>query len=176
MQTFVSFAVIIVVALLVASILMQVKGAGGGLFGGGQAQYRTRRGVEKTLFQITIGLAVVFVVLALVNLLVHLLTAENYGYFRDELYYIAASERLDLGYVDFPPLIALVARLLGVLAGDALWAIHVVPALATALIVLLTGLMARVRDDATLRGQPPASVPQSFEQIADGALPPRAKR
>ena len=68
MQTFISLAVILVVGLLVASILLQVKGAGGGLFGGGEAQFRTRRGVEKTLFQITIGLGVLFVVLALVNL------------------------------------------------------------------------------------------------------------
>ena len=45
--------------------------------------------------------------------------------------------------MDFPPFIALVARVLDVLAGDALWAIHVVPALATALIVFVTGLMAR---------------------------------
>jgi preprotein translocase subunit SecG len=64
----ISFAVIFVVGLLVVSILLQVKGAGGGLFGGGEAQFRTRRGVEKTLFQITIGLAIVFVILALVNL------------------------------------------------------------------------------------------------------------
>jgi preprotein translocase subunit SecG len=67
-ETFISFAVILVVALLVTSILLQVKGAGGGLFGGGEAQFRTRRGAEKTLFQITIGLAVIFVVLALLNL------------------------------------------------------------------------------------------------------------
>ena len=68
MQTFISLAIIIVVGLLVTSILLQVKGAGGGLFGGGEAQFRTRRGIEKTLFQITIGLGVLFVVLALVNL------------------------------------------------------------------------------------------------------------
>lgn len=68
MDRSISFAVIFVVGLLVVSILLQVKGAGGGLFGGGEAQFRTRRGVEKTLFQITIGLAIVFVILALVNL------------------------------------------------------------------------------------------------------------
>ena len=68
METFVSLAVILVVGLLVATILLQVKGAGGGLFGGGEAQFRTRRGIEKTLFQITIGLGVLFVALALINL------------------------------------------------------------------------------------------------------------
>lgn len=69
METFISFAVILVVGLLVTSILLQVKGAGGGLFGGGEAQFRTRRGVEKTLFQLTIGLAVLFVALALLRLI-----------------------------------------------------------------------------------------------------------
>ena len=68
MDTYISLAVILMVCLLVASILMQVKGAGGGLFGGGAAQFRTRRGVEKTLFQITIVLAVMFVILAVLNL------------------------------------------------------------------------------------------------------------
>ncbi|MCY4582083.1 MAG: preprotein translocase subunit SecG [Chloroflexi bacterium] len=71
MGTYISFAVIIVVALLVASILMQVRGAGGGLFGAGSIQsYRTRRGVERTLFQFTIGLGVLFVILAVLNLTV----------------------------------------------------------------------------------------------------------
>lgn len=69
METFISFAVILVVGLLVTSVLLQVKGAGGGLFGGGEAQFRTRRGVEKTLFQFTIGLAVLFVALALLRLI-----------------------------------------------------------------------------------------------------------
>ncbi len=70
MQTYISFAVVLVVSLLVISILLQVRGAGGGLFGGGVAQYRTRRGVERTLFQITIGLGVLFVALAIANMFV----------------------------------------------------------------------------------------------------------
>lgn len=68
MEQYIGFAVIFVVGLLVTSILMQVKGAGGGLFGGGEAQFRTRRGVEKILFQITIGLGILFVILAILNL------------------------------------------------------------------------------------------------------------
>src|SRR5215204_5067878 len=81
--------------------------------------------------------------LALADFAAHMLVSDNYGYFRDELYYIEAGRHLSFGYVDFPPLIAWLARFLDLLAGDALWAIHVVLALATALIVLLTGLMAR---------------------------------
>ncbi len=83
------------------------------------------------------------VYLALAKLLLHLLTADNYGYFRDELYYMAAGERLDLGYVDFPPFVAIVAAVTRWLFGDSLPALHVFPALAGALVVVLTGLMAR---------------------------------
>jgi 4-amino-4-deoxy-L-arabinose transferase-like glycosyltransferase len=72
-----------------------------------------------------------------------MLVAGNYGYFRDELYYIEAGRHLSFGFVDFPPLVALLAALLRVLAGDSLVAIHVVPAIADGLVVLLTGLLAR---------------------------------
>jgi hypothetical protein len=81
--------------------------------------------------------------LALADFVAHMLVSNNYGYFRDELYYMEAGRHLAFGYVDFPPFIAVVAKVLDVLAGDALWAIHIVPALATALIVFVTGLMAR---------------------------------
>ncbi|HYS96132.1 MAG TPA: hypothetical protein VEL08_06365, partial [Chthoniobacterales bacterium] len=47
--------------------------------------------------------------LAGAKLIFHLLTANRYGIFRDELYYLACGEHLDWGYVDQPPLIALVA-------------------------------------------------------------------
>ena len=87
--------------------------------------------------------SVLLVGLALVDFVAHMLVSGNYGYFRDELYYIEAGRHLSFGYVDFPPLIALLAKLLDVFAGDALWAIHIVPALATALIVVITGLIAR---------------------------------
>jgi Dolichyl-phosphate-mannose-protein mannosyltransferase len=90
-----------------------------------------------------LGATAILASLALVKVLLHLLTAGNYGYFRDELYYVAAGERLDLGYVDFPPMVALVARLTRVLFGDSLVALHVFPALAGAVVVVLAGLMAR---------------------------------
>ena len=89
------------------------------------------------------GTTAILVYLAIVKLLLHLLTADNYGYFRDELYYVAAGERLDLGYVDFPPFVALVARATRLLFGDSLVALHVFPALAGAIVVVLAGLMAR---------------------------------
>ena len=89
------------------------------------------------------GDTVVLLGLAFASFVAHMLVSDNYGYFRDELYYIEAGRHLAFGYVDFPPFIALVARFMDLLAADALWAIHIVPALATALIVLITGLMAR---------------------------------
>jgi len=46
---------------LITIILIQAKGSGlGGIFGGDTSIYRTRRGVEKTLYQATIGLAIAF--------------------------------------------------------------------------------------------------------------------
>src|SRR6266566_5012416 len=78
-----------------------------------------------------------------VALLVHLLTNGRYGYFRDELYYIACGRHLALGYVDQPPLSILLLRLSQLLLGDSLFAIRLLPALAGAAAVALTGLITR---------------------------------
>jgi hypothetical protein len=72
-----------------------------------------------------------------------MLTNNQYGYFRDELYYIAASDHLAAGYVDFAPLIAWITHFSRVLFGDSLHAIRLVPTLAFAAEVMLTGLIAR---------------------------------
>jgi preprotein translocase subunit SecG len=69
MSTYFNIALIIVAIGLVLSILFQVKGGGlGGIFGQADTVYRTRRGVEKTLFQLTIVLVVLFVALSIVSL------------------------------------------------------------------------------------------------------------
>jgi preprotein translocase subunit SecG len=58
---------IIVAIALIVLVLLQTKGAGlGGIFGGEGGIYRTRRGVEKTLYQATIALAVVFFLVSLI--------------------------------------------------------------------------------------------------------------
>lgn len=55
----------LVSAALIATVLFQLRGGGiGGIFGQADSVYRTRRGVESTLFKLTIVLAVVLVVLA----------------------------------------------------------------------------------------------------------------
>jgi preprotein translocase subunit SecG len=54
---------------IVIIILMQVKGGGlGGIFGQADSVYRTRRGIEKTLFQLTIILVVIFIIISIVSL------------------------------------------------------------------------------------------------------------
>ncbi len=80
--------------------------------------------------------------IAFIGFLVHMLFAGNYGYFRDELYYIAAGHHLAPGYVDFPALIAVLAALLQPF-GDNLVIIHIVPALANGCLIFTTGLIAR---------------------------------
>ena len=76
-------------------------------------------------------------------LIVHLLTNGRYGYFRDELYYMACGQHLAFGYVDLPPLSALLIRLSRMLFGDSLFAIRFLPALEGAGTVALTGAIAR---------------------------------
>jgi len=67
MQVFLNVSQILVSVLIVITILLQVKGQGGGLFGGSDTSYRTRRGLEKTLFQFTIVLVVAFLGVSLAS-------------------------------------------------------------------------------------------------------------
>ncbi len=76
----------------------------------------------------------------------------HYGYFSDELYYLANSEHLAWGYVDHPPLSILLLALSRAIFGDAIWALRLLPILAVAAVVVLTGLMAR-RLGASVFGQ-----------------------
>jgi preprotein translocase subunit SecG len=70
MSLYMNIALMIVAVGLILAILFQVKGGGlGGIFGQSDTVYRTRRGVEKTLFQFTIVLAVLFIVLSIVTLI-----------------------------------------------------------------------------------------------------------
>ncbi len=66
-QTLVLWIQIIISVLLVTVILLQVRGQGGGLFGAAEGSYRTRRGLEKALFQFTIFLAVAFLATSIIS-------------------------------------------------------------------------------------------------------------
>jgi preprotein translocase subunit SecG len=63
-KTYLNIIQIIVSVVLVVTVLLQVRGSGFGELGT-QSVFRTRRGVEKTLFQATIVLAVVFVLVSM---------------------------------------------------------------------------------------------------------------
>lgn len=69
METAIDIVMVLVSAVLILVVLLQTKGSSfSGAFGGDTSSiYRTRRGVEKTLFQLTIGIAVVFIVFAIVS-------------------------------------------------------------------------------------------------------------
>jgi hypothetical protein len=85
----------------------------------------------------------IVITIAAANLVFHLLIANRYGIFRDELYYLACSEHLDAGYVDQPPLIAFVAWIARHVFGESLLGLRFLPALAGAITVWLTGKLAR---------------------------------
>jgi 4-amino-4-deoxy-L-arabinose transferase-like glycosyltransferase len=81
--------------------------------------------------------------LPLVVLTFFVATASGYGVFRDELYYIACARHLDWGYVDHPPLVALIAWLARAVVGDSWIALRILSAVAAASTVLLVGDTAR---------------------------------
>ncbi len=85
----------------------------------------------------------ILVACTLAPLVLHLVSIHQYGYSRDELYYLACGEHLDWGYVDHPPFIALIAFLIGKTLGTSLPAIRLLPALTESALVVLTWMMAR---------------------------------
>ncbi|MFB3786017.1 MAG: ArnT family glycosyltransferase [bacterium] len=81
--------------------------------------------------------------LALVKVLLHFGVNLRDGYFIDEFYYIACGERLDWGYVDHPPLVAVIAAATRFLLGDSVFALRVPAVLAGAAMVFFAGRLAR---------------------------------
>lgn len=82
-------------------------------------------------------------IIAGLSFLAHVLISGNYGYFRDELYYIADGMHLQAGYVDQPALMGWLAAFLRIIAGDSLVSIHIVSAIVNALTIVATGLIVR---------------------------------
>ena len=69
MQTYLNIAQIVLSIALILAILLQVRGGGlGGIFGQADTVFRTRRGVEKTLFRLTIVLVVLFIIVSILSL------------------------------------------------------------------------------------------------------------
>ncbi len=68
MQVYLNIVQIILSVVLILVVLLQAKGSGfGAAFTADASGYRSRRGIERTLFNFTIGLAVVFVLVSIVT-------------------------------------------------------------------------------------------------------------
>jgi hypothetical protein len=81
--------------------------------------------------------------LAFAKLLLHLLTAGRYGIFRDEMYYVACSKHLAWGYVDHPPMNVFITWFARHAFGDSLLGLRLLPAIAGAALVWMTGRLTR---------------------------------
>ena len=88
------------------------------------------------------GMAMIWAI-AVAKFLFHLYFNNRYGYFRDEFDYISCGDHLAWGYVDQPPLIPFLIHLSRAVLGDSLRAIRFVPALASSLLVVQTGVIVR---------------------------------
>jgi hypothetical protein len=73
----------------------------------------------------------------------HLATSGTLGFHTDELYYLACGSHPALGYVDFPPVVPLLARLETALLGVSPWTLRVLPSLLGGLLVVLSGAYVR---------------------------------
>jgi Dolichyl-phosphate-mannose-protein mannosyltransferase len=73
----------------------------------------------------------------------HLATNSTLGFHTDELYYLACGQHPALGYVDFPPIVPLLARLETGLLGVSPWTLRVLPSLLGGFLVILSGLYVR---------------------------------
>ncbi|MBS1252308.1 MAG: hypothetical protein MAG451_01347 [Anaerolineales bacterium] len=70
MQTYLSIVQIIVSVTLIVLVLLQAQGHGvGGVFGGQSSVSHSRRGVERTMFNLTVAFSVLFLLVSLLNVL-----------------------------------------------------------------------------------------------------------
>lgn len=97
---------------------------------------------DRTASFLTSGTAIVLCV-AFLRIVLYFIAGPNYGYFRDELYYLACGEHPALGYVDQPPLIAWITWLLQHTIGTSIWALRLLPALAGTAGIVMAGLLTR---------------------------------
>src|SRR5436190_14918328 len=85
----------------------------------------------------------VVALIAAAKLALHLYAGRNYGYFVDELYYLACARHLDWGYVDQPPLIAVIAKVARAVLASRFRRFDLPAALAGAGTAVLAGMIAR---------------------------------
>jgi len=85
----------------------------------------------------------ILVFIAIIRLVLHTFTNNQYGFHRDELQTLDDARHLDFGFVVYPPITPLIARLELLLFGDSLWGFRVFSAAAVSIIMVLVGLMAK---------------------------------
>lgn len=90
-------------------------------------------------------LLILIISIALLNFIIHLVTTGffSYGIFRDELYYLACSNRLDFGYVDHPPFSIYVLAIWKWLFGNTMFSIRLIPALVSTISLFMLGLFTK---------------------------------
>src|SRR5215204_5441330 len=98
---------------------------------------------EKNQTGFWLSVTAIGIYLAVFSLFLHFVFNSGYGYFRDELYFLACGEHLAWGYPDHAPMIGLMARASRVLLGDSLFAIRFFPAVAGAVKIFLTALLVK---------------------------------
>ena len=87
------------------------------------------------------GYAIALLVAAKIG--ITMAVADRYGWHRDELYYLASSRHLSLGYVDYPPVTPLLARLDQALFPGSLPGLRLLSVLAGAAVIVIAALIAR---------------------------------
>ena len=85
----------------------------------------------------------IILVLSLVKFSIHAIANSNYGFHRDELLHLSASEHLDWGFMEFPPLIAFIGKLSYLFFDYSLWGVRLFPTLAGIGIVVLCCLIVK---------------------------------
>ena len=81
--------------------------------------------------------------IALAGFVLHMICNGRYGYFRDEFDYIICGRHLAWGYVDQPPLLPALSRIFLAIFGDSLRSVRLLPALSSAALIVLSGVIAR---------------------------------
>lgn len=81
--------------------------------------------------------------IAAFSFVLHMVFNNRYGYFRDEFDYIICGRHLAWGYVDQPPLLPVLSRIFLAIFGESLRSVRLLPALTSAALILLTGMITR---------------------------------